>query len=245
MSTIFTLTGIDDTLSADFNPPIFLDEGSEYVLGLLNFETYNSIHNVTEDNNEFTIRDAPTAKSRKLSDGSYDGTSKTIKLPEGAYEINNINEYIQTALDPNNHEYVQLQASNSTLKTLIKCTKELDFTSESSIGRMLGFESGKYPANTWHTSQNHTKIMKINALLIYCNLSLGSYKNGRPSHIIHQFFPTVPPGYKIVECPSPVIYLPISARTINNITVQILDQDENPISFNNESITVTLHLKKL
>jgi hypothetical protein len=37
---------------------------------------------------------------------------------------------------------------------------------------------------------------------------------GKPAHIIHQFFPNVPPGFKIVESPEHVIYLPISVNTI-------------------------------
>lgn len=231
MSTLLTLSGTTATLSSDYNPPLFLEEGAEYVLGLLTFQTYNSIHNVNEDNNQLTLRDGTLVK--------------TITLPSGAYEINDINEYIQTQLNPKNREYLQIKANNSTLKTGIKCTKELDFTSETSIGRMLGFDSGNYSPNEWHTSQHHTKIVKVNSLLIQCNISIGTYKNGKPSHVIHQFFPTVPPGYKIVECPNPVIYLPISTKTITNVTVQIVDQDERPVSFNGETITVTLHLKKL
>lgn len=228
MSTIFTLTGESSVLSANFDPPIYLDEDSEYVMGLLNFETYNTIPNISKPNNIFKL----TGRA-------------AITIPEGAYEINDINDYIQTQLNPANKEHVVLKGNNSTLKTLIKSTHEIDFTPKESIGGLLGFEPKKYEANMWHLSQNITKIMKINSILVHCNISLGAYKNGQPGHIIHQFFPTVPPGFKIVVAPNPVIYLPISTKTITNITIKILDQADKPVSFQSETITVGLHLKKL
>ena len=52
MSLTFTLTGKASTLSTNFFPPITLD--GEWEVGLLNFEAYNSIHNLI--NGEVTIR---------------------------------------------------------------------------------------------------------------------------------------------------------------------------------------------
>lgn len=227
MSTIFTLSGNSSVLSADFNPPILLDDDHEYVMGLLSFESYNTIPNITKPKNVFQL------------------TGRTpIVLPEGAYEINDINNYIRSQLNPDNKEFVELQGENSTMRTTMKSSHDVDFTSDNSIGELLGFNKNIYKKNKWTTSENITNIMKINSILIHCNISLGSYKNGKPGHIIHQFFPTVPSGYKIVESPNPVIYLPISTKTINNITIKILDQDDEPISFSSETITVGLHLKK-
>lgn len=226
MSTIFTLTGESSVLSADFNPPIFLDEENEYVMGLLSFESYNTIPNIGPHNNKFQL----TGR-------------KEIEIPVGAYEINDIDSYIGNQL--NDEETVLLRGVNSTMKTEIKSSREIDFTSNESIGQLLGFEKKKYKKDIFHTSENITKIMSINSILIHCNISLGSYKNGKPGHIIHQFFPTVPSGYKIVMNPNPVIYLPISTKTITNITIKILDQDDKPISFSSETVTVGLHLKKL
>lgn len=228
MSTIFTLTGNSSVLSANFNPPIFLDDDDEYVMGLLAFETYNTIPNITKPQNGF-----------KLIGGSE------IFLPDGAYEITNIDAYLSTKLNPANREYVILKGDNSTLKTVMKSSHDVDFTSENSIGSLLGFNNEIYKKNIYHESENVTKIMKINSILIHCNISLSSYKNGQPGHIIHQFFPTVPVGFKIVQAPNPVIYLPISTKTITNITIKILDQDDEPISFRSEVITVALHLKKI
>lgn len=240
MSTIFTLTTKDkpagtksseqdSILSCNFDPPIYLDENSQYVMGLLNFETYNSIPNISKN----------TGNIFQLTG------RQPIEIPDGSYEINDISEYIQTKLNPANKEYLLLKGSNSTLKTLIKSSHEIDFTAKNSIGSLLGFEHKKYSSNVWHMSEKLTQIMKINSILIHCNLTQGSFKNGKPSHVIHQFFPTVPPGFKIVECPTPVIYLPINTSKITEITIKILDQNEDLVSFAGEIITVGLHLKKL
>ena len=77
--TTFSFSGTSSILSADFYPPIELKDDT-YVLGLINFESFNSIPNIDNDNNAISI----------------DG--ETITIPVGSYEINDINECIQSAL---------------------------------------------------------------------------------------------------------------------------------------------------
>ena len=69
--------------------------------------------------------------------------------------------------------------------------------------------------------------------------------NGEKVHTIHEFFPAVPPGFKIIEIPSQVIYLPIAVKSINNIQIRILDQDSNLVNFRREIITIRLHIKSI
>lgn len=87
--------------------------------------------------------------------------------------------------------------------------------------------------------------MKVNAIKILCNIVTGTYDNGQLSHIIHEFFPTVPAGFKIVESPQSVIYLPINTKLINNITFKIVDQDGDLLNFRGETITIRTHLKSV
>lgn len=227
-SRIFVLDGNCSILSSNLAEPLFLDRNSEYVLGLTSFQSFNSIPNIDQTNNKF-----------------YCG-NKIITIPEGAYEINDLNEIIQSKVfEELNDAVINITANNNTLKTLIKCTKDIDFTKTDSIGPLLGFKKRVLEANRDHESDSVANILKINALCIECNISTGSYKNGIPNHIIHQFFPSVPPGFKIIEAPDHVIYLPINVNTITNITVKILDQDGNIVNFRQETVTVGLHLKKL
>ena len=77
-----------------------------------------------------------------------------------------------------------------------------------------------------------------------CNVTTGNFKNGVSDHILYQFFPNAPPGYKIIESPINVIYLPILTNILTYVELQILDQDQELVSFRQESVTIELHLKE-
>lgn len=225
-SRVFVLDGNSSILANDFIEPIFLDNNSEYVMGLTSFESFNSIPNIDETNNNF----------------SYG--IDTVIMPTGSYEINDIENLLRTIVQETG-DVLSLKANNNTLQTSIKCNKAIDFTQENSIGPLLGFDRKILAANITHISDHPVNILKINTLCIECNITKGSFKNGEPCHIIHHFFPNVPPGFKIIEAPENVIYLPINVNTITNITVKILDQSGNLVNFRGETITVGLHLKKI
>ena len=80
---------------------------------------------------------------------------------------------------------------------------------------------------------------------IDCSIIDGSYVNGQKVYAIHEFFPAVAPGYKIIEIPKEIIYLPIRSNVIDNIQIRIVDQDGDLVDFRGETITVRLHLKSL
>lgn len=225
MSYTFTFTGTSSELSAEFNPPIFLNPSREYVMGLTNFECFHSIPNITSGNNAVKVGE------------------KIIRLPEGSYEVSDIGAYINSQLLDD--QYVRIRADRKTLKTTIKSNVEVNFNVPSSIGPVLGFTKRKLDVNVIHYSDSTTQIVKINSLLIDCNITTGNYKNGAAAHTIYQFFPSVPPGYKIIEAPLHILYLPISVTTISKITLKILDQDGDLVNFREETITVGLHLKEL
>jgi len=87
MSLTFTLTGKSSVLAAYF-PAVDLSDG-DYELGLTNFETYHTISNINSWNNKFY----------------FDKDDKIIVIPEGLYEIRDINEYLRRVIlqsHPNN-----------------------------------------------------------------------------------------------------------------------------------------------
>lgn len=229
----FSFTGKKSELSVDYYPPIYLDNNYVHVMGLINFETFNTIPNVDVENNTFKVG------------------SEVIKIPVGAYEITDIEEYLQKKISelnlskPNFNCSLVLHGNTNTLECEIKCTHEIDFTVPNSIGSLLGFGNKKLAANKTNISSEPVNILKINAIKILCNITSGSYDNGQASHIIHEFFPAVPPGFKIIETPQNVIYLPINTNVITNITLKIVDQDGNLINFRGETVTIRLHLKSL
>lgn len=249
MSYTFTLSAKESVLSTNIYPPITLDDNETYVLGMIDFVTYNTIPNVDESNNKFHYRDGKDVKE--------------ITLPEGSYEIEDIERYINNQL-ANNSKAVKKQTTSSntivkeqedtglrikpnlnTLKCEISWNKDIDFTTDNSIGSLLGFDKQTLKKHSRHVSNHPINIFKVNAICIDCNLITNSYTNSKQMHIIHMFYPSVPPGYKIIEHPNNVIYLPINTRRIDNILLKILDQHGNIINFKEELVTIRLHLKKL
>lgn len=229
MSLSFTFTGTESTLSADFFPSIELDEAAAYEVGLLGFESYNSIPNVDSSNNKF----------------HYGVKQQVIEIPEGTYEVSAIASYIQNELNFRDPKlFMRLQANNNTLKVHIKCNFPIDFTPNDSIGRLLGFNAVSLKANTLTISDNVVDIFKVNSVHVNCSIASGSFVNGRPAHTIFQFFPSVAAGFKLIEEPSPVIYLPVTTRSISTITLRVVDQSGQLVNFRKERITIRIHLRK-
>lgn len=244
MSLTITLTGNQSVLSADYSPPLHLTAGSgEWVIGLVDFQTYNSIPNITEGKNKLYYYE----KNNNL---------KSIIIPSGSYDIEDLNDYIQSVIGDHDIEHYHhqeekerikflLTANVNTLKCQISCSNKIDFTKEDSIGHMLGFNKKILNENVLHESDSIVNIMKVNSIQINCNICTGSYVNNLNEHILHIFFPHAPPGYKIVEVPTNIIYLPVSVKVIDNVTLKIVDQEGEIIDFRGETITVRLHLKQV
>ena len=224
MSVTLTLSGNTSVLTTEYFPPLELN--TDYVCGLIDFQTYNSIPNVDSRNNSFHIGNI------------------TLVIPEGSYEIDDIADFIQTTLKmAKKPGRVMLSANNNTLKSEIKSTETIHFDKPQSIGSLLGFSSQKLPPNILHKSDLPVNIIKVNLIRIECNIISGSYINGVQVHTLHEFSPAVGPGYKIIEVPTNVIYLPVNSRRISSLTVKFLDQDGDLINFRGETITIRLHLK--
>lgn len=127
MSLTLALDGTESTLSANYFPPIELDENSEYRIGLLSFETYNSIPNIDITNNKFHF-----------------DNGKTIEIPVGAYEIKDIAQYLRMELQristKEKQYFADITTNNNTMQTSIKATFDIDFSKPDSIGKLLGFK---------------------------------------------------------------------------------------------------------
>ena len=222
----FTFTGKQSILNSTFFPPLELPKNNNFVIGLVDLYTYNSIPNIYSGCNKLYVGE------------------KTFVIPDGSYEIDELEKYLREILTEDNIT-LSLKANNSTLTCEIKCSEKINFEKSDSIYRLLGFKNKILDANTIHISDEPIKILKSNALRIECNIIDCSYVNGKKSYTIHEFFPVVPAGYKIVEIPSEIIYLPIRSHIIDNIQIRIIDQDGDLIDFRGEDITVRLHLKSL
>lgn len=255
-SYIFTLSGKDSVLTTQIHPAIELDPKKTFVLGFIAFFSYNSIPNVDSSNNKFHYEDG------------------AIELPEGAYELHDIEKNLQNRIaDLENKKIKEMtkrqesstssskpqekktskltqtslsvKANHNTLRCEIKCNKNIDFSKEGTIGSLLGFKKQFLSKFQKHISEEPVNIFTINSIQIECNLIANSYSNNSQVHILHSFYPSAPPGFKIIEQPGNIIYLPINTRFISEIVLKISDQYGKLINFKKELITVRLHLKEL
>ena len=70
-----------------FNPRLQLDRDKEYEIALVNLETYYSFSNIDESNNVFVY--SPDNSNSWVK----------IKIPEGSYEIDDINDTIHHEME--------------------------------------------------------------------------------------------------------------------------------------------------
>lgn len=234
MSLTFTLKGRSSTLSANFYPPIQLDPRYNYSIALVGFYTYNSIPNIEEGrNNKF-----------------YYDNGKVIEIPTGAYEISDIEKYLQKQMvqKSNNKvadDIISIKPNNNTLKCELRSMYDIDFTPKDSLAKLLGFSHQKIPKLKLHTSNTPVNIIKVVTIRIECNVARGCYYDNQQSHTIFEFAPAVEPGYAINVEPNNHIYLPIINRDlIDNLTVKVIDQNSELVNFRNEEIIIRLEIKK-
>ena len=127
--------------------------------------------------------------------------------------------------DPINEDcYINISANSNTLKSILILEKDyrVDFNHPNSIA----------------------KVLNILSILVNIDIISGSYINGTTKNTIHSFFPTVSPGYKIIESPVNLVYLPITLDTIDSLEVSITDQDGHLLNFRNEKLTIRFHIRE-
>lgn len=262
-SLTLSLSGNSSVLSADYFPPIDLSNG-EYVCGLIDMQTFNTIPNVDITNNYFHFG---VGEGEKVSFSRENGGSakieiditlpetilkvgellyeaRKIEIPIGSYEIHDIYNFLKKSLEIEDIQF-DLHVNKNTLKSEIYCSQPIDFTRKNSIGPLLGFSPRILEPYTLYKSDVIVDIFHVNALRLECNIANGAYINNTPAHTIHEFCPTVPPGYKIIEVPRNVIYLPVAVRAIHTLTVKIVDQNNHLVNFCGETISLRIHIKKL
>ena len=125
------------------------------------------------------------------------------------------NNHYDKADDKDN---IEISANTNPLKSemFLKNNYEVDFRQDKSINSLLDFHSKLYTYMV--------KFFTINSILVNIDIISGSYVNGSTQRTIYSFFSDISPGYKIIENPHNLLYLPITADTIHSITIWLTYQ---------------------
>jgi hypothetical protein len=227
-------------IKTKFRPLIQLDKNKKHEMALVSLETYNSFPNIDSSNNNFRY-------------SSNNGTTWfNIEIPIGSYEITDINEHIQRVMKERGHYdsaadeyYITLGSNNNTLKAVLEIAANynVDFTTANSIRTVLGFNAQTYTSG-YNESANIVNIMNVSSLRITSDIIGSSYSNGSAENIIFSFFPNVGPGYKIVELPVNLIYLPVTTNTISQMETKLVDQNGRLINLRGEELSIRFHIRE-
>lgn len=235
-SLTVSFTGTSSVLQADFFPTVTLDSNANYCCGLLDFTSYNSIPNIINgENSDFTYK--------------LNNESNTISLPTSMYEIEDILKYLKLELR-------RFRISLSYEINEASATVQISFNPEiiwigGTLLNVIGFKlndnevSRKFERNYIYNSEHIAKITNIDVIRIECDIVSDAFINGKSCHTIHQFSHCkVPPGYKYIEVPQHIVYLPVKERELRSIQISIVDQDGKLIDFRGEQISCRIHIKK-
>ena len=88
-------------------------------------------------------------------------------------------------------------------------------------------------------------ILTINSILVNIDIISGRYVNGSTQPTIFSFFSDVSPGYKIIENPHNLLYLPITSDTIHSITIWLREQNGNELNLRGENLSMRLHMREI
>ena len=227
------------------NPPIELDRTRKYEMALVNLETYYSFSNLSDENNVFRYSPGFIEVGRGDEDDSTRQRQWVeVQISEGSYNLIDIAETIKIAMKRNgdNNESIKITANTNTLKSVLEIQGDfqVDFRARNSISSVLGLRNQVYEESI-HESDSVVNILSINSILVNVDVIGGSYVNGKTQNTIYSFFPNVSPGYKIVENPRNLVYLPVILDKINKMETVVMDQNgrkpDNQISLERNLIT--------
>lgn len=232
------VSGNSTDLTTNFSPPLMFFPEKKYEMALVNLETYYSFPNIDTSNNIF-----------KYNNGT---ANKTITLPTGSYELLQINTEIQRQMtsngdwdSTNSKHYITIGTNFATLKSTINITNpayKVDFTSSNTVRTLLGFNS-KILKSGYYESDDLVNIMNINSIFVNVDCISESYVNGTASPVLYSFYPNVGPGYKIIQSPNNLVYLPLNKNALFSIKTWITDQNSNLLNLRGENVTIRFHIR--
>jgi hypothetical protein len=258
-----TITGVGSNISLSLETPIRFDYNKKYEVCLLSLNMYNDIPNVTNKNNKFKY----TNNISGLEDGASDSSRpfgnivwKTIELPPGTYQFEEINNKITEEMIKNddydkekNEFYINISVNAPEQKSIISINNSrygVMFDEDNSLCTILGFQPVSVlrgdDNKISYKSPNIVNITATNIVLVHTNFVSGSYNNSKKTPMIYAFDPNiVNPGWKIFIQPRHLEYYLITPPSIDDINIWLTDEDGNLLDINNTEVSVRLEIREI
>ena len=240
---IITGTTQSGTFTQQLDPVIKLNPSATHQVYLQSLSAWENIPNIKKATNDnFTYI-------------NNTGTSRSVTIPPGAYQLSDIYSYIQTQMtafgDYNNGVnpyYITFNTFLPTQQVQITLTNnyQVDFRPTNSVASVFGFGSVLLTGNnTVNGSTALVDILPSQSINVSCSIATGFYFNGKVSNIVYSFNNSTPRGYMIDERPMPTVPCICNTKTLSSVTISFTDENNNPINFNGEQFTVRLVIQQI
>lgn len=234
-SKYIVLSSTNNKFLTSLDHSLHLDDKDDYEIALTSLELYYCFPNITTSNNIFRF--------------SFDGGKSWSKiiLSTGCYTLDTLYDEIKRQMILNQFEIVfTFSTITSRVKTIININKPLfyiDFASNKSFGNLLGFDT--LLTESYNESKYSINILQINSVFVKTNLTEPSIYNNKVIPFIYSFFPVALPGDKIIEKPRQLTYHRLINKSLHHIEISLVDENDIPLDFNGELVTIRLHLKSI
>ena len=156
--------------------------------------------------------------------------NKTFDLPDGSYNISEIQDYIEYIIKK--HETIGENASiliyantiSNRIVFKIKSGYKLELLSKETM-KLLGSTSSIIDADK--NSENVPKLENVEVVLVHCNLVNNSYQ--QHSRILFPFVPTKQYGHLISISPHSLVLLKAMNTEFSEIEIWFTDQNNNAL----------------
>lgn len=231
-----------DDFTINFSPPIQIQENWEIALDSMTL--WYSYYNISPDYGNQIFR-------------YHNGTTwKNITITAGLYTIDNINEFVHTAMkadgdtgtDVNGNDlfYISLTPNYNTFKLLISVSNsyQVDLT-VGNLYQLFGFT--QIIVSSSQEGANNVNITNgVDRLLLHLDCITGSYKGGTTSDVLYSFNIDGPPSSLIQIQPYNKIYLPLNrSGFLFQVRIYLTDQKNRRVNLNGEEVSLTLTLRKV
>ena len=165
-SSAIVVSGGSASVQTVFTPLLYLKNGQDYELAMVNLEKYYTFANIQADNNLL-----------KWSDGGSK-TWTALHILTGCDELKAINSEIISMHGGNSD--ITIFPNVNTLQCILNVVGEklnVSFDVPNSLASVLGFNRSTYGVGR-HASEQLVNNMSVNSILVHCNIIHSSYMCG-------------------------------------------------------------------